>query len=240
MQDGGPFFLARYPSGQRKIPCKDLHSRCFRGSNPLRVSPFSPAWVILYINPQRRPERQPRRHCSLPFSRPWLSPYAQRRPERQPRRHSARFAAVVYRIGAQRRPERQPRRHLRTWTRSRVATSALNEGRSVNPGDTGQPAHDHLLADSRSTKAGASTPATRSRSARGDQCRPDAQRRPERQPRRHSLAVSPASSSTDAQRRPERQPRRHSSRAAPRSGRSSLNEGRSVNPGDTPKSVDDG
>ena len=88
----------------------------------------------------------------------------------------------------------------------------LNEGRGINPGDTGQ----NLCAvaahiDARSTKAGASTPATR-------RCR----------------APCPPSM-RDAQRRPGHQPRRHTRRpcgSRPES-RSALNEGRGINPGDT-------
>ena len=96
---------------------------------------------------------------------------------------------------AQRRPERQPRRHAISRTAATGRSRPLNEGRSVNPGDT-----------------------------------------------RLQQAVTSALDGVTAQRRPERQPRRHACIADHRAGRSvnpgdtpaALNEGRSVNPGDTP------
>ena len=48
-----------------------------------------------------------------------------------------------------------------------AARSPLNEGRSVNPGDTPLYRHGRALLGDRSTKAGASTPATRLNSAKG-------------------------------------------------------------------------
>ena len=87
---------------------------------------------------------------------------AQRRPERQPRLHkNARASAVMTSIPAQRRPERQPRLH------SRLAADEPNEGRSVNPGYTPTDPAVKSLASARSTKAGASTPATLLNSAKG-------------------------------------------------------------------------
>ena len=66
---------------------------------------------------------------------------------------------------AQRRPERQPRRHNRlivTGSAVVVPPVPLNEGRSVSPGDTMQFPADALdrIHQYRSTKAGASAPAT--------------------------------------------------------------------------------
>ena len=113
-------------------------------------------------------------------------------------------------LSAQRRPERQPRRHTPSGRRGGELAEALNEGRSVNPGDTQAAARGVHDDRARSTKAGASTPAT---------------------PRQR-----PAVSTTIglAQRRPERQPRRHPSGLARSFRRQGpLNEGRSVNPGDT-------
>ena len=135
---------------------------------------------------------------------------------------------------AQRRPERQPRLHV-------LHRSAVER------------------AEVRSTKAGASTPATHEASASYQyaqvhaQRRPErqprlhpfsdegttgdpmrAQRRPERQPRLHDKTRAYGLTQTVAQRRPERQPRLH-----PRAGWTlptrgkALNEGRSVNPGYT-------
>ena len=178
---------------------------------------------------------------------------------------------------AQRRPERQPRR-VRLARRSRSAQPTLNEGRSVNPGDTHSLVGDRVnegpsvqSADQRSTKAGASTPATRAarRPQRAAESGQIAQRRPERQPRRHHgprlhllghnaqrrperqprHTPKAAAESCSAQRRPERQPRRHENTPVGRSSAlerrpfrfesgtpRALNEGRSVNPGDTAKS----
>ena len=123
-----------------------------------------------------------------------VCPVAQRRPGHQPRRHCSYNAGVMPAVGcllAQRRPGHQPRRHssgspsARTHGRS---SRPLNEGRGINPGDTyslmvGLPHHP----DARSTKAGASTPATPSISAssRRGQWSGAAQRRPGHQPRRH-------------------------------------------------------
>ena len=140
---------------------------------------------------QRRPERQPRRH--RPAERPWTSASrtplnegrsvnpgdtgagyvklrqeepAQRRPERQPRRHGpdrqrfSRARARSTKAGAS-TPATRPGCSIRT-TGARCRT--LNEGRSVNPGDTTSPVRGLRQAASgrtRSTKAGASTPATR-------------------------------------------------------------------------------
>ena len=111
---------------------------------------------------------------------------AQRRPERQPRLHSSAVTKNTSSpMCAQRRPERQP-----PATRDRLADVA-----------------QHL---ERSTKAGASTPAT------------------------HVVACSFVIVTRYAQRRPERQPRLHESPPPRRtSGLTSLNEGRSVNPGYT-------
>ena len=86
---------------------------------------------------------------------------AQRRPERQPRRHEPwRGRTKETPRVAQRRPERQPRRHPVSLPRLATGPWALNEGRSVNPGDTQDGADMPARRSIRSTKAGASTPAT--------------------------------------------------------------------------------
>ena len=157
---------------------------------------------------------------------------AQRRPERQPRLHHRLVVALDACVDAQRRPERQPRLHD---GQQRVVTSL----------------------ELRSTKAGASTPATRADRHVRAAVPTDAQRRPERQPRLHLVETVTGKDGAIAQRRPERQPRLHSAQAResnaaqsaqrrserqPRlhpfqqtttvSGKA-LNEGRSVNPGYT-------
>ena len=161
-------------------------------------------------------------------------------------------------IDAQRRPESEPRRHGSPRCRSRSCRAPLNEGRSLNPGDT---VFHQIPADAGEI----------------------AQRRPESEPRRHALphptagpttrslnegrslnpgdtrngARPPAPGATlnegrslnpgdtwlmirfgttspPAQRRPESEPRRHDTRTVPgRSPGEPLNEGRSLNPGDT-------
>ena len=142
-----------------------------------------------------------------------------------------------------------------------MTRQALNEGRSVNPGYT-RPRAPSALASStaraqrrperqprlhpliapiigkrlvRSTKAGASTPATRWRKLR--LCRNSEQALNE------GRSVNPGYTSCRtiaavrwlvAQRRPERQPRLHQSPGSAEPWRrQSLNEGRSVNPGYT-------
>ena len=111
---------------------------------------------------------------------------------------------------AQRRPERQPRLHRPALRRPTGRSRSLNEGRSVNPGYTASRRMHAPPSRNRSTKAGASTPAT------------------------PGIAAVAAAIDGHAQRRPERQPRLHPGRADP-SGHpvASLNEGRSVNPGYT-------
>ena len=138
--------------------------------------------------------------------------------------------------------------------RSRAART-LNEGRSVNPGYT--PSRTRQSRDApfrtgpRSTKAGASTPATPLARVRStfQQCRST---KAGAQPRSTKAGAStPANTGastpatlrhhcdlhdTDAQRRPERQPRLHSGLMIAVNGSvqsASLNEGRSVNPGYT-------
>ena len=133
---------------------------------------------------------------------------AQRRPERQPRLHVWGGGIQVIRDDAQRRPERQPRLHVSAVVR-------------------------HAELPLRSTKAGASTPATPAQTCmcatptialnEGRSVNPGytyssihsldlactAQRRPERQPRLHVWGGGIQVIRDDAQRRPERQPRLH-------------------------------
>ncbi len=111
---------------------------------------------------------------------------------------------------AQRRPERQLRRHSPTAYSTASAHSPLNEGRSVNSGDTPNLAEQVALAVGRSTKAGASTPATPFGVPSMKSDSGPAQRRPERQLRRHQLIpLYMYVKVYGAQRRPERQLRRH-------------------------------
>ena len=164
---------------------------------------------------QRRPESEPRRHDPpIRFSNVAGTP-AQRRPESEPRRHSVPSTHSFSRgRPAQRRPESEPRRHSTCQQPKVVRFCSLNEGRSLNPGDTARDENPHRLGL-------------------------HAQRRPESEPRRHiEDAELELVALTDAQRRPESEPRRHptSSPSSPARG-NALNEGRSLNPGDTPGSL---
>ena len=140
-------------------------------------------------------------------------------------------------FSAQRRPEHKPRRHPVLSRAISGRPDTLNEGRSINPGDTRAL---HAMTDLRA------------------RC---AQRRPEHKPRRHEhgrlrgreprsalnegRSINPGdtrafgpgvdSPGRGAQRRPEHKPRRHPGprRRSPGSLPRPLNEGRSINPGDT-------
>ena len=175
---------------------------------------------------QRRPERQPRLHPttstsmdSIAFEHPlnegrsvnpgyterrlqavdrrFTSPHAQRRPERQPRLHQHRGAgpAATARGDAQRRPERQPRLHPRARPRQTRPYWSAQRRPERQPRLHLESLRAETLPEPRSTKAGASTPAT-----------------PE-----DTNLVSPNDS-----------------------GQRTLNEGRSVNPGDTSDEVRSG
>ena len=208
------------------------------------------------LSAQRRPERQPRlhtivfrwggsRHPSLNEGRSVNPGYTRESFTISNSRSSLNEGRSVNPGYTSRRPSA---RHTRR--------PSLNEGRSVNPGYTAQALHGcspgwHV----RSTKAGASTPATREASKTSLERHRVAQRRPERQPRLHRLlspnSAQPRSAKASvihtawraptfdfpsAQRRPERQPRLHRATRPcmavdPRP--CTLNEGRSVNPGYT-------
>ena len=202
------------------------------GREPRRHSSESRQSCMFADPAQRRPGREPRRHRRRTRCRPAPRPSAQRRPGREPRRHDRlprkrlRVAPRSTKAGA--RTPATPR----PAGRGRRGCSALNEGRGANPGDTVLPAFTSATmyvaqrrpgreprrhvgpsaaarsSTSRSTKAGARTPATlvppvgrerrlrrstkagartpatpsASRSARSTGC---AQRRPGREPRRH-------------------------------------------------------
>ena len=159
---------------------------------------------------------------------------AQRRPGHQPRRHTTNRAALVLGQHAQRRPGHQPRRHVDWGGRLRPVRGSLNEGRGINPGDTlptlpldfkrgalnegrginpGDTFNSTLVSNRfapRSTKAGASTPATQGEIKFIGDVLPAAQRRPGHQPRRHVWQAAHGQSSEIP-----------------------LNEGRGINPGDT-------
>ena len=183
---------------------------------------------------------------------------AQRRPERQPRLHVEQRRQRISRQMRSTKAGASTPATPSTRSGSSSAAPSLNEGRSVNPGYTSsvrkirprcrnaqrrlerQP-RLHVVggassagARERSTKAGASTPATPLTIATSAPSVWGAQRRPERQPRLHKDATDWTGADTTAQRRPERQPRLHlrpTRHTAP--WHPPLNEGRSVNPGYT-------
>ena len=159
---------------------------------------------------QRRPESEPRRHpppTRSPGNRPpalnegrSLNPGdtvgsegvsrgtadAQRRPESEPRRHAAMSACSAESTSsAQRRPESEPRRHRPASTSTPAPPAALNEGRSLNPGDTRRRRHPRRrrrpLNEGRSLNPGDTRRGEAGRGI-GSRC---AQRRPESEPRRH-------------------------------------------------------
>ena len=109
---------------------------------------------------------------------------AQRRPGPRPRQHPVIVAPLGVAAHAQRRPGPRPRQHAESWTCSKLSMAALNEGRGLDPGNTHgmairsphsgaaqrrpgprprqhtRHAIRHGPVRGRSTKAGASTPAT--------------------------------------------------------------------------------
>ena len=140
----------------------------------------------------------------------WVGRIAQRRPGREPRRHAPVPGRQPHVCAAQRRPGREPRRHPVRVREGRIRPRTLNEGRGANPGDTSPDRRCATRFATRSTKAGARTPATLAYDAIGALRRVFAQRRPGREPRRHQ-PIRPRSPTAHA----------------------SLNEGRGANPGDT-------
>ena len=211
-----------------------------------------------FANDQRRPERQPRLHApALPGGSPGCAALNEGRSVNPGYTQLAVIVATRVRPRSTKAGASTPATRTRSswpWGSSRP----LNEGRSVNPGYTNardpistprgtaqrrperQPRlHGRRHAESeqepeRSTKAGASTPATPEYEKQDLVPRGTAQRRPERQPRLHMAPRKAPTSVGPAQRRPERQPRLHPARrdccdTCP----ATLNEGRSVNPGYT-------
>ena len=143
---------------------------------------------------------------------------AQRRPEHKLRRHIA-WPCSMTRLSftAQRRPEHKLRRHPRTRRQSGTSgRPALNEGRSINSGDTSQVDRRRARRPERAQRR----PEHKlRRHTRERVCRPartlDAQRRPEHKLRRHPRpsACSRSILSLPAQRRPEHKLRRHLGRS---------------------------
>ena len=187
------------------------------------------------MSAQRRPELPPRRHplppvvrstaCALRSTKAGASTpatpdhtgegnspgeiAAQRRPGLPPRRHFRIGLTADQMFDAQRRPGLPPRRHPRSRDPTLWRAGPLNEGRGFHPGDTRIVSSLSGCFGARSTKAGASTPATR------------ASRLPLR-PR--SCALNEGRGFHPGDTRPS---------FAPCCPPSALNEGRGFHPGDT-------
>ena len=119
-----------------------------------------------------------------------------------------------------------------------ASPSALNEGRGRDPGDTARSRRPRHSQTTRSTKAGAETPATRGRpchtESRGSSLNEGRGRDPGDTHPWHVRSFW--TQVVSAQRRPGPRPRRHAllcSRSRLWSGKCSLNEGRGRDPGDT-------
>ena len=219
----------------------------------------------LLTSAQRRPGHQPRRHVAAAWLSKVVSSIAQRRPGHQPRRHPApaELAALIASC-AQRRPGHQPRRHtipLVPITQATMTPPPLNEGRGISPGDTFRRQTTSKTIPPRSTKAGASAPATLPPSMTGPASAWYAQRRPGHQPRRHAWGwlasgamvarSTKAGASAPATPLGTAKNRDHGSGRSTKAGASApatrpappaapsrhrpLNEGRGISPGDTQK-----
>ncbi len=171
---------------------------------------------------------------------------------------TARYGAYrVHDDAAQRRPGSDPRRHPTRPARAPTASTSLNEGRGVTPGDTsedheGVPAlavgaqrrpgsdprrHANRQQRNRHGQHAQRRPGSDPRRHGGSSTRPvllsRAQRRPGSDPRRHGAGPVKSRSPQTAQRRPGSDPRRHLRSGPPSSSEGPLNEGRGVTPGDT-------
>ena len=188
------------------------------------------------LTAQRRPGPRPRQHTSeCTLFRVWL--VAQRRPGPRPRQHASAASLSAAPKAAQRRPGPRPRQHA-----SPSASTWAGAGAQRRPGPRPR---QHvrlmlLLVDDllRSTKAGASTPATPAH-------RP--LRRYVPRPLNEGRGLDPGNTtgvsgtnpaSRGAQRRPGPRPRQHARCSwCPTKTAPALNEGRGLDPGNTPRAV---
>ena len=217
---------------------------------------------ILFVA-QRRPERQPRLHFLWRVEASEQVRRSTKAGASTPATHVGRWHPGHTRRRSTKAGASTPATPDQSADRCRVPDS-LNEGRSVNPGYTYPPWYDmqnchcaqrrperqprlHLQAVHvqvhrhvrRSTKAGASTPATPAQTC---MCATPTIALNEGRSVNPGYTYSSIHSldlACTAQRKPERQPRLHRSASNRRSSRrSSFNEGRSVNPGYTFRNVD--
>ena len=138
---------------------------------------------------------------------------------------------------AQRRPGREPRRHTTSTRAGCTRWIALNEGRGANPGDTRARVRERERARPLNEGRGAN-PGDTPRSPPGSPRAPALNEGRGANPGdTRSRAFSSFAPHT-AQRRPGREPRRHTPSMNRNSvANSSLNEGRGANPGDTVSTV---
>ena len=164
------------------------------------------------VRAQRRPGREPRRHALLGFggaSNAGRSTKAGARTPATPCHPATPTSPAVARsTKAGARTPATPR-----GPRGAAgSTAALNEGRGANPGDT-RPAVDRVLMLCFAQRRPGREPRRHSIRVQGSRAYLRlAQRRPGREPRRHSPSTAPGSLVVTAQRRPGREPRRHAVR----------------------------
>ena len=136
-------------------------------------------------------------------------------------------------LPAQRRPGPRPRQHICLPALHRDNRKRSTKAGASTPATPRAEVGDLTSLPRCSTKAGASTPATRLRHGAGTASRQPAQRRPGPRPRQHTVAAVIVTAVVLAQRRPGPRPRQHAD--APGAGEwlGLLNEGRGLDPGNT-------
>ncbi len=158
------------------------HAQRRPGPRP-RQHTFSKTGSPLLNRAQRRPGPRPRQHA-------WYSArlrprtVAQRRPGPRPRQHNRISPFLAKMHGAQRRPGPRPRQHVEGLGRRYGVHERSTKAGASTPATHGRDPQDGRGGD-RSTKAGASTPATRVSTLHPRGHVRTAQRRPGPRPRQH-------------------------------------------------------
>ena len=198
--------------------------------NPLRRRRSTKAGASAPATPARMRSCDPRLCASALNEGRGISPGDTHRPPIR-----TRSVSVAH---AQRRPGHQPRRHAQRPARryARVSCSTLNEGRGISPGDTYRAfTAGDIVRCLRSTKAGASAPATPQRCCRVN----DLQRPPSLNegrgisPGDTSHPSSPPCAAPPLNEGRGISPGDTRCRPSARVGAAALNEGRGISPGDT-------
>ena len=133
---------------------------------------------------------------------------AQRRPGREPRRHRDHIAADGNRAFRSTKAGAGTPATPSPSRRGCGMLTALNEGRGVNPGDTVTTSPLTATVHSAQRRPGRE-PRRHTVSPANQMTACAAQRRPGREPRRHFIPAPRNTGLTSAQRRPGREPRRH-------------------------------